>query len=171
MSAPASPTLVKRKANFAERVITRKSAARASTDPAPAAVPWIAAITGTGDSRIARTTSPVIRVNDSSSSGRIWQGRADDLVDVAPGAEGPALSAQDDHAGVLAVRDLGEEVAQVGVRLEGQGVELVGTVERDRGDAAVAVTSKCFQSSVNGTDPRNGLMRSPYRARAHMTCV
>ena len=42
------------------------------------------------------------------------------------------------HAGVIAVRELGEEVAQVGVALEGQRVELVGPVEGDRRDAAFA---------------------------------
>ena len=64
MSAPASPTLVNRKANFADRAITRKSLARASTDPAPAAVPWMAATTGTGDFIYLR----------ESRGGRVWSG-------------------------------------------------------------------------------------------------
>ena len=82
-------------------------------------------MTGTGDSRIARTTSPVIRVKDEQLVGPHRQGRADDLVDVPAGAERPALPAEHDHAGVVAVGELGEEVAQVGIALEGQCVELV----------------------------------------------
>ena len=68
MSAPASPTRVNRKANDADSAITRKSQASASTAPAPAATPLMAAITGTGHSRSALTTVPVIRVNSSSSA-------------------------------------------------------------------------------------------------------
>ena len=48
MSAPASPTRVNRNANEAERPAARKSLARAMTEPAPAAIPLIAAITGIG---------------------------------------------------------------------------------------------------------------------------
>ncbi len=69
MSAPDSPTRVNRNANRASGVHTRKSAASASTAPAPAAIPCTAATIGTGHSRIARITSPVIRVNASSSLG------------------------------------------------------------------------------------------------------
>ena len=69
MSPPDRPTLVNRKANRAAGVHTRKSAASAITAPAPAAIPCTAAIIGTGQSRISRMTSPLIRVKASSSSG------------------------------------------------------------------------------------------------------
>ena len=61
MSPPDRPTLVNKKANLAAGVHTRKSAASAITAPAPAAMPCTAAMTGTGQSRISRMTSPVIR--------------------------------------------------------------------------------------------------------------
>ncbi len=48
MSAPASPTRVNRNANEADSASTRKSAASAITEPAPAAIPLTAAITGSG---------------------------------------------------------------------------------------------------------------------------
>src|SRR5438874_5367658 len=76
MSPPDRPTLVNRKANLAAGVHTRKSAASAITAPAPAAMPWTAAMTGTGQSRISRMTSPLIRVKASSPSG--------DMASVAP---------------------------------------------------------------------------------------
>jgi hypothetical protein len=62
------------------------------------------------------------------------QRRADDLVDVAARAEGPARAAQHEHPDVAPVRQLGEQVTQVGVAVEGQGVELGGPVERDGRD-------------------------------------
>ena len=68
MSPPDRPTLVNRNANRAAGVATRKSAASAITAPAPAAIPWSAAMMGTGHSRMPRMTSPVIRVKASSWS-------------------------------------------------------------------------------------------------------
>ncbi len=62
MSPPESPTLVNRNANLAWGVQIRKSAAIATTLPAPAAIPWMPAMIGIGHSRIARITSPVIFV-------------------------------------------------------------------------------------------------------------
>ena len=76
MSAPDSPTLVNRNAKRAFGVHTRKSAASAITDPAPAAMPCTAAMIGTGHSRMRWITSPLIRVKASSSSG--------DMDSVAP---------------------------------------------------------------------------------------
>ena len=68
MSAPAKPTFVKRNAKLAERATIRRSAASAITAPAPAAMPFTAAMIGSGHSRIPWTTAPVIRVNSSSPS-------------------------------------------------------------------------------------------------------
>src|SRR5262245_62358499 len=62
MSPPDRPTLVNRNAKRARGVQIRKSAAMAITLPAPAAMPWMPAMIGTGHSRIARITSPVILV-------------------------------------------------------------------------------------------------------------
>ena len=60
---------------------------------------------------------------------------ADDLVDVTASAEAPALAADHQHPGVAPVRELGEQVAEVGVRLEGQRVHLLGAIQGHRGDA------------------------------------
>jgi hypothetical protein len=59
---------------------------------------------------------------------------ADDLVDVAAAAEALALATDHEHPGVAAVRQLGQEVAEVGVALEGERVQLLGPVEGHRGD-------------------------------------
>src|SRR5699024_10605980 len=67
------------------------------------------------------------------------QRRADDLVHVTAGAERTPLPAEDHDAGVVPMRQLGEEVTQIGVRLEGERVELVRAGERDRGDAVGAL--------------------------------
>src|SRR5271157_3007 len=107
MSPPDRPTLVNRKANRAAGVHTRKSAASAITAPAPAAIPCTAAMIGTGQSRISRMTSPLIRVKASSSSS--------DMASVAPmisltsppeqndrQRQNPAVSAQADGRGETA---------------------------------------------------------------------
>jgi hypothetical protein len=60
---------------------------------------------------------------------------ADDLVDVTAATEPAALPPDDQDADVLVMRQFGEQVAQVGVALEGQRVELLGSVESDGGDA------------------------------------
>ncbi len=62
---------------------------------------------------------------------------ADDLLDVAAGAEPAALPGEHDHLRVAAVRQLGQEVAQVGVDVEGERVQLVRPGERDRRDPVV----------------------------------
>ena len=72
MSPPDSPTLVNRNANLAWGVQMRKSAAIATTLPAPAAMPWIPAMIGIGHSRIARMTSPVILVKPIRPAASIW---------------------------------------------------------------------------------------------------
>ena len=65
MSAPARPTLVKRKAIFAFSLATRRSDARAMTAPAPAAVPLSAATTGLRSARMFLIRSHVMRVNST----------------------------------------------------------------------------------------------------------
>ena len=70
---------------------------------------------GIGHSRIARITSPVILVNPISSRGLHLDQLADDLVDVAAAAEPLALAADHQHLHAVVVRQLGEQVAQVGV--------------------------------------------------------
>src|SRR2546429_8418513 len=65
--------------------------------------------------------------------------RSNDVLDVAARAERPSGSRDDDrpHAGLVVER--AERVAQLAVHVERQGIETVGTVERDRGDAGVRV--------------------------------
>src|SRR5690606_839184 len=61
----------------------------------------------------------------------------DDVVDVATGAEPPALSRDHQDADIVAMLDLGEQVAQVGVDVEGECVETVGAVQGHRGHPVV----------------------------------
>jgi hypothetical protein len=75
MSAPVNPTFVKRKAIFDVSAATRRSEASASTAPAPAAVPLIAAMTGLRRRRMFRMTAPVMRakrVTVSASAPMSW---------------------------------------------------------------------------------------------------
>ncbi len=68
MSQPARPTRLNRKAVLLRAVPSRRSEAIAMIAPAPAQTPSIAATIGCGQVRIAlRTSSPVMRVNISSS--------------------------------------------------------------------------------------------------------
>src|SRR5262249_12709422 len=57
---------------------------------------------------------------------------ADDLVDVAARAEADTPAGDDQHAHVVPLRQLAEQVAQVGVPLERQRVQPLGPVERQR---------------------------------------
>jgi hypothetical protein len=68
MSAPVSPTFVNSSAIFAFCENTRMSLASASTAPAPAAMPFTAAMIGLPRRNMLRTTAPVMRVNASVPS-------------------------------------------------------------------------------------------------------
>src|SRR4029079_19033447 len=67
---------------------------------------------------------------------RHFRQRADDLVHVAAGAEVSAGAGNDDRLGLLFVFQAAEEVAQLGVRLEGQRILLLGAIERNDAHAA-----------------------------------
>ena len=92
MSAPARPTRVKRNESFAECASSRKSEASASTEPAPAATPLTAATIGSG--------AVAHRLHDRSAHAREVEKLAgahllelaDDLLDVAAGAEAAAFA-------------------------------------------------------------------------------
>ena len=93
---------------------------------------------GIGHSRIARITSPVIFVKPHQLARPPSVISSPMISLTSPPPQKPLPSPRitsDLHVGV--VRQLGEQVAQVGVRLEGQRVELLGPVQRDGGDAAV----------------------------------
>ena len=81
-------------------VPNRRSEAQAIIAPAPAQMPSMAAMIGCGHARIALTRSPVIRVNASKSSMSILHQLADDVVDVAAGAEIAARSGEHDRLDV-----------------------------------------------------------------------
>src|SRR5207247_2316163 len=61
----------------------------------------------------------------------------DDLLDVAARAEPAAFAGDREHPRVAAMRQLADQVAEVGVDLECQGVEFVGAVQQDGRDALV----------------------------------
>ena len=73
MSDPASPTLTNRKAILARSDSNRKSLARARAAPAPAAMPFTAAMTGFSSRRMLRTTSQVSRVKRYSPAPSIFK--------------------------------------------------------------------------------------------------
>ena len=60
---------------------------------------------------------------------------ADDLVDVAAAAEPASFAADHQHADAGVMWQFSEQVAEVGVALEGQRVQLVRPVQRDGRDA------------------------------------
>ena len=130
MSAPARPTLVK-KAEEADSARILRSAARAMTAPAPAATPLTAAITGTGSRRILSTTAPVARELEKAPGVHLQQ-QGDYLVHVPTGAEASPGAGDDQGANVVAMLYLPEQVPQVCVDVESEGIELVGAVEGDR---------------------------------------
>jgi propionyl-CoA synthetase len=68
---------------------------------------------------------------------RHGQGDPDDLVDVPARAERPAAAPNDQDSHIAPLRELGEQVAQVGVRFEGERVELVRPVEGHGGHPVV----------------------------------
>ena len=133
MSQPARPTRLKRKAVLLRAVPRRRSDAMATMAPAPAQTPSMAATIGCGQARIALTRSPVMRVNISSSGAFSAHQRADDLVHVAARAEVVAGARHHHGVHVGGVLQLAEQVAQFGVRVEGERVLALGPVERDGG--------------------------------------
>jgi hypothetical protein len=55
-------------------------------------------------------------------------------VDVTTGTEAAALSRDDEDSDVIPVRQLCKEVAQVRINVEREGVQLLRSLEGDRGD-------------------------------------
>ena len=62
---------------------------------------------------------------------------ADDLLDVTPGAEPAPLPGDHEHLHIAPMGQADDEVTQLRVQLEGERVELVGTVESHRRDPAL----------------------------------
>ena len=139
MSAPERPTLLKRNAILAVSAAMRMSQAAAITAPAPATVPFSAATTGRA--ALANGQDEI-----AGESGELEQAvvvpreqRADDVLDVAAGAEGPPVAGDHDGADAGLGIERAEGVAQLGVDLEGERVEPLGPVERDGGHAGRGV--------------------------------
>ena len=76
--------------------------------------------------------------------------RADDVLDVSAGAEGPAGAGDDDGANAGLGVERAEGVPELGVDLEGERVEPLGPVERDGRDGA---------RRVDGVEERFGIRR------------
>ena len=117
----------------ASRRAMRRSHAAAITAPAPTATPLTAAMTGRRTSRMLWISAPVTRVNSSSPCVSRAKSSRDDVLDVAAGAEAAALAGDDDGADVGARRRAtGRSSRSSLVDLEGERVEALGAVERDR---------------------------------------
>ena len=146
MSAPARPTFVKRNENLAE-LAQQPEVGRQREHRAGAGGDAV-------DRRDDRERAVAHRLHDGAAHARELEQLAgghplqlaDDLLDVAAGAEAAALAGEDEHARVAAVRQLGEQVAQVGVDVEGQRVELVRPGEGDGRDAVVDARSRSAPS-------------------------
>ena len=139
MSEPARPTLTNRNARLARSDSRRKSLARARAAPAPAATPLTAAMMGFSMRRMLPTTSQV-RPGEAVESGSVHlQQLADDVVDAAARAEALAGPGEHQHVHPPVGGQRAGEFRQLFVGAEGQGVELRGIVETDRGDAAVEI--------------------------------
>src|SRR5919108_1166301 len=166
MSAPASPTRTNRKASRADLASTRRSAARAITAPAPAATPLTPATIGGGHSRIRGTTEPVIRVNSSSSFEPIsWS--APMMSSTSPPEQNPRPVPV-----ITTARTSSRWGSSARRSRRSAYTSKVSALRRSgRSNVIVATPSstskrKCFQSSVNGTEPRNGLTGSFERVDA-----
>ena len=90
--------------------------------PAPAQMPSIAAMTGCGQARIALTRSPVMRVKRSSSGISILTSGPMMSCTSPPEQKLPPLPVDDDGADVVDIDEVAEQVAQLGIALEGQWV-------------------------------------------------
>ena len=109
MSAPQRPDLREDEAELAPSSLAmRKSQASAMTAPAPTAVPLTAAMTGRRSSRMFAMSAPVTRVKASEALHVAREELADDVLDVAAGAERAALAGDDDGAHVVVVIERGE---------------------------------------------------------------
>ena len=86
--------------------------------------------------------------------------RADDLVYVAAGAEIAAGAGDDDGADVVRVAKRAEQVAQLGVGVEGQRVLALRPVQRDGADAALAAAT---ESARRGSRPARAVARQRMR--------
>ena len=157
MSPPDSPTLVKRNANGAEGEQPevggqRDDRAGAGGDAVDRGDDRERALAHGLDHRAGHP-------GELEQLGGLHPQLADDLLDVAARAEAAALAGDDERAHVAAVRQLGEQVAEVGVDVEGQRVELLRAVKRHRGDAVVDVEVEVLPGIREAAEARNGLMR------------
>lgn len=91
---------------------------------------------------------------------------ADDLVDVAAGAEAASLAGQ--HQGPYGPLpgQLREQVPQVGVGAEGERVELLGAGQGDGGDAVGEIDAQVLPAGVRAAEPVKGLMTCGLLGRA-----
>ena len=112
----------------------------ASSQPPPSAKPFTAAITGFGSVSSARNTVWPRRARHFAPAGVIFF----QLGDVRAGDERPAGPREDDAPHVLPTADLLDRPRELDERRVVQRVELVGTVDRDRGDALGDVEGQEF---------------------------
>ncbi|BFO16291.1 hypothetical protein SHKM778_26790 [Streptomyces sp. KM77-8] len=99
------------------------------------------------------------------------EGRADDLVDVAAGAEAAPLAGQHQGAYGPLAGQLGKEIAQVGVGAEGERVELVGAGEGDGGDAVGHIEAHMLPAGGAGGGAGEGTHEGGLLGRARRCSV
>ena len=150
MSPPERPTLVKRKAKRADGVGDPEVGGQGEDRAGARGDPVHGGDHGEGALAEGADDLPGHPVEVEELGGVHGEGGADDLVDVAAGAEAAALAGQDQGAHGPLAGQLGEQVAQVGVGAEGERVELLGAGEGDGGDAGSSV------SAADAASPRCG---------------
>ena len=92
--------------------------------------------------------------------------RADDLVHVAAGAEAPAGARDHHRSDVVAVRELGEQVAEVRVGVERERVQLLGPIERDGRDPVADLDTDVLpRLRETGGGPERGHVSRTRRSR------
>jgi hypothetical protein len=141
---------VEQERGLAARGADRRSDAIATIAPAPAQTPSIAATIGCGQARIVFTRSPVIRVNISSSGAFRRHQRADDLVHVAARAEVVASAVDHDGFHIVGVLQVGEQLAQLGIRVERQRVLALGPVQRHMADPILDLPGEVLRLIAGG---------------------
>jgi hypothetical protein len=123
MSPPDRPTFVNRNANRPDSLTTRKSAASA-----------------TGSDTVHRSDDRdrALAHHPDHVAGHLGEPHqiarlhldelADDFLDVATAAESLAFASDHEDSDVLVMRQLGEQIAQVGVTFERERVQLLRTI-------------------------------------------
>jgi hypothetical protein len=158
MSAPVNPTREKRNEILALSAAIRMSLAVERRHDRAATLP-------DGENEIAG------EAGEREEPGGIPREQgADDVLDISAAAEGPAGACDDDCADTGLGVEGAEGVPELGVDLEGEGIEPLGPAKRDGRDCACRVDDVEERFRIQGHQcPHSARLRShhPSRGRPH----